>query len=63
MFLRYKKLELPTPDEALQGRPIEMPVADTHTVLGTPLKGPWPTGDSAPGSLLLRFLVKDSRSR
>ena len=44
MFLRYKKLDLPAPDEALPGRPLEMPVADTHTVLGTPLKGPWPTG-------------------
>ena len=32
MFLRYKKLDLPTPP------------ADTHTVLGTPLKGPWPAG-------------------
>ncbi|WP_203836260.1 peptide-methionine (S)-S-oxide reductase MsrA [Winogradskya humida] len=44
MFLRYKKLELPTPDKALPGRLIEIPVADTHTVLGTPLKGPWPAG-------------------
>ena len=44
MFLRYKKLELPTPDQAPPGRLIAMPVADTHTVLGTPLKGPWPAG-------------------
>ena len=44
VFLRYKKLELPTPDEALSGRSVEMPVADRHTVLGTPLKGPWPAG-------------------
>jgi peptide-methionine (S)-S-oxide reductase len=44
VFLRYKKLELPTPDEALAGRSHQMPVADTHTVLGTPLKGPWPAG-------------------
>ena len=44
MFLRYKKLELPTPDSALPGRSVEMPVADRHTVLGTPLRGPWPTG-------------------
>ena len=29
MFLRYKKIELP---------------AETHTVLGTPLRGPWPAG-------------------
>ncbi|MEU4244436.1 peptide-methionine (S)-S-oxide reductase MsrA [Actinoplanes sp. NPDC026619] len=44
MFLRYKKHELPTPDKALPGRLLEMPVADKHTVLGTPLKGPWPAG-------------------
>jgi peptide-methionine (S)-S-oxide reductase len=44
VFLRYKKLELPTPDRALPGRPVAMPVADKHTVLGTPLQGPWPTG-------------------
>ena len=44
VFLRHKKLDLPTPDEALPGRSVEMPVADRHTVLGTPLKGPWPAG-------------------
>ena len=44
VFLRHKKLELPTPDQALPGRLLEMPVADKHTVLGTPLKGPWPAG-------------------
>jgi peptide-methionine (S)-S-oxide reductase len=44
VFLRHKKLELPTPGQALPGRLIEMPIADTHTVLGTPLKGPWPAG-------------------
>jgi peptide-methionine (S)-S-oxide reductase len=44
VFLRHKKLELPTPDQAPAGRSLEMPVADAHTVLGNPLKGPWPTG-------------------
>ncbi|WP_127500218.1 peptide-methionine (S)-S-oxide reductase MsrA [Actinoplanes solisilvae] len=44
MFLRHKKLELITPDQALPGRPLQMPVASAHTVLGTPLQGPWPTG-------------------
>jgi peptide-methionine (S)-S-oxide reductase len=44
VFLRHKKLELPTPDEALPGRHDEIPVAARHTVLGTPLKGPWPEG-------------------
>jgi peptide-methionine (S)-S-oxide reductase len=44
MFNLFKKPSLVTPDEALPGRPLEMPVAATHTVLGTPLKGPWPAG-------------------
>jgi peptide-methionine (S)-S-oxide reductase len=44
VFLRYKKLEMPSVDKALPGRDGEMPVAATHTVLGTPLRGPWPTG-------------------
>ena len=44
MFLRHKKLALPTPDQALPGRETEMPVAARHTVLGTPLRGPWPDG-------------------
>ena len=33
-----------TPAEALPGRSSEMPVAERHTVLGTPLRGPWPGG-------------------
>jgi peptide-methionine (S)-S-oxide reductase len=39
------KLRLPTPDEALPGRP-ERPFAvpATHFVLGTPLEGPFPAG-------------------
>ena len=44
MFLRYKKLDLPTAADALPGRPVAMPVATTHAVLGTPLRGPWPAG-------------------
>src|SRR5690242_18821017 len=44
VFLRHKKLELPTPDQALPGRILSMPVADKHVVLGTPMKGPWPDG-------------------
>jgi peptide-methionine (S)-S-oxide reductase len=43
MFLR-KKLDLITLDEALPGHPEQMPVPDRHTVLGTPLRGPWPEG-------------------
>ncbi|MEU8253833.1 peptide-methionine (S)-S-oxide reductase MsrA [Micromonospora inaquosa] len=44
MFLRRMKAEMVTPDQALPGRPIAMPVADRHEVLGTPLKGPFPDG-------------------
>jgi len=43
MFLR-KKTDMITIDQALAGHDGEMPVADRHTVLGTPLRGPWPTG-------------------
>ncbi|GAA0796145.1 peptide methionine sulfoxide reductase MsrA [Spirilliplanes yamanashiensis] len=42
--MRNKKVELVTVDNALPGRSVEMPVADRHTVLGTPLRGPWPAG-------------------
>ncbi len=44
MFLRNKKADMVTPDRALPGRADEMPVANRHTVLGTPLRGPWPEG-------------------
>jgi peptide-methionine (S)-S-oxide reductase len=44
VFLRRKKLELPTPADALPGRGTEMPVPDRHAVLDTPLRGPWPAG-------------------
>ena len=43
MFLRRTPVMI-TPEEALPGRSTEMPVADRHTVLGTPLRGPWPEG-------------------
>jgi len=43
MFLRTKATMV-TPAEALPGRSSEMPVAERHTVLGTPLRGPWPGG-------------------
>ncbi|MFE5918574.1 peptide-methionine (S)-S-oxide reductase MsrA [Streptomyces sp. NPDC056468] len=36
---------LPTPEQALQGRPEPIfPVPDRHTVLGNPLLGPYPEG-------------------
>jgi peptide-methionine (S)-S-oxide reductase len=44
VILRRKKLELPTPDQALPGRSGAMPVAGRHTVLDAPLTGPWPAG-------------------
>ncbi|MEU7867851.1 peptide-methionine (S)-S-oxide reductase MsrA [Dactylosporangium sp. NPDC049140] len=45
MFLRYtKQLDLPTAESAIPGRDTEMPVAAKHTVLGTPLRGPWAAG-------------------
>ncbi|MCX5118717.1 peptide-methionine (S)-S-oxide reductase MsrA [Micromonospora sp. NBC_00362] len=44
MFLRRMKADMVSPDQALPGRPIAMPVADRHEVLGTPLKGPFPEG-------------------
>ena len=37
-------LELPTPEQALQGRAEPLPVPASHMVLGTPMKGPWPSG-------------------
>ena len=36
-----KKIEMPSPENALPGRLEEMPVTDTHAVLGTPLKEPF----------------------
>jgi peptide-methionine (S)-S-oxide reductase len=44
MFLRRKKLDLPTAAEALPGRTVTMSVPAKHFVLGTPLAGPWPDG-------------------
>jgi peptide-methionine (S)-S-oxide reductase len=38
------KLRVPTPEEALPGRSDEMPVADRHAVLGTPMRPPFPEG-------------------
>jgi peptide-methionine (S)-S-oxide reductase len=44
MLRRFKQLDMVTPEQALPGRTTAMPVADRHTVLGTPLHGPWPVG-------------------
>jgi peptide-methionine (S)-S-oxide reductase len=42
-FFKHKTA-MPAPDEALPGRSAEIPVPDSHFVLGTPLKGPFPEG-------------------
>ncbi len=43
-FFGHDKLTVPSAEEALPGRTIEMPVAGTHAVLGTPLRPPFPEG-------------------
>ncbi|MEM1306655.1 MAG: peptide-methionine (S)-S-oxide reductase MsrA [Pseudomonadota bacterium] len=44
MFFFRKPAELPTAETALKGRPDPIATADTHAVLGTPLKPPFPDG-------------------
>ncbi len=43
MFGR-KKTEVPTPEEALPGRPDPLEIPERHFVNGNPLQGPWPEG-------------------
>jgi peptide-methionine (S)-S-oxide reductase len=44
MFLFKKSPTLPTPEEALPGRPAAIPTAQAHFITGHPLKGPYPPG-------------------
>jgi peptide-methionine (S)-S-oxide reductase len=44
MFFSRKKLEIPTAETALKGRPEAIPTAKTHFVNKRPLKGPYPAG-------------------
>jgi peptide-methionine (S)-S-oxide reductase len=44
MFLLGSKTRMVAPEDALPGRPDPIPVPDTHYVLGTPLKPPFPAG-------------------
>src|SRR5919107_5979030 len=44
MFLLGSKTRMVAPEDALPGRPGPIPTADTHFVLGTPLKPPFPEG-------------------
>ena len=43
-FLNFKPETIPAPADALPGRPDPIVVPGTHTILGTPLAGPWPDG-------------------
>ncbi|MCA9553728.1 MAG: peptide-methionine (S)-S-oxide reductase MsrA [Myxococcales bacterium] len=44
MFFSKKKLDMPTPAEALPGRAQPMPVTARHAVSGAPMQAPWPDG-------------------
>jgi peptide-methionine (S)-S-oxide reductase len=44
MFGLRNKMTMVEPDQALAGRDRQMPVAERHAVLGTPLKPPFPEG-------------------
>ena len=44
MLFSRKKLQMPTPETALKGRPTPIPTAATHFVNGRSLKGPYPAG-------------------
>jgi len=44
MWLSSRKLELPSPDEALPGRSERLPVPKAHFVNGAPLEPPFPEG-------------------
>ena len=43
-FFNSKPQTVPSPAEALAGRPDPIVTPGRHTVLGTPLAGPWPDG-------------------
>jgi peptide-methionine (S)-S-oxide reductase len=43
-FFSSKPQAVPSPVEALPGRPDPILRPGTHTVLGTPIAGPWPDG-------------------
>jgi peptide-methionine (S)-S-oxide reductase len=44
MFGLRSKMTMVEPEHALAGRDLEIPVAERHVVLGTPLKPPFPEG-------------------
>jgi peptide-methionine (S)-S-oxide reductase len=44
MLFTRKHTSMPTPEEALPGRPGAIPVTERHVVLDTPLEPPFPEG-------------------
>jgi len=46
-FLTFRQPSLPSPAEALPGRSQAIMTPGRHTILGTPLAGPWPEGTKA----------------
>src|SRR5262245_30764532 len=44
VFDFFRPAKMPAPDRALPGRSDPITTPGTHTVLGTPLAGPWPEG-------------------
>jgi peptide-methionine (S)-S-oxide reductase len=44
MLFSRKKIEMPTPETALKGRPAAIATADEHFIFGRPLKGTYPAG-------------------
>src|SRR5512140_93469 len=44
MQFLFRQPTLPSPADTLPGRPDPILTPGTHTVLGTPLAGPWPDG-------------------
>lgn len=44
MFMREKRIEMPTPQDALPGRERPMAVTNRHYVNGNPIKPPYPEG-------------------
>jgi peptide-methionine (S)-S-oxide reductase len=43
-FFGFRAPSMPSPDDALPGRPDPIMQPGIHTVLGTPIAGPWPDG-------------------
>ena len=43
-FFSFNTPSVPSPENALPGRPTPITVPGVHTVLGTPIGGPWPDG-------------------